>query len=349
MYVISFPHTMVHRNQYRILDLPSTTFATTPDQSKAWCRISNNPTMMHNQLVRGLATRHHAGGPTIRLSPSKWHCDHFHKFFSTNNGSITKLVHKHEHKAKEGSHLKWVAAVLAVVGASSSLYTRHIRNDKLSTLTLAKDSEIFHTKYNLNSLIETVSRAGLIGTTKSVKDEIHTLRQWHTERGYNGGIVVRDLSRPLFSLREHPDEHDENSNLTGHEINMNIDHMNRRECYYLYYEIHSNGETRQQLFCRGTTLLMDVLTCLQWWFVYDEELGCRVHYGFNSHADRIVEDVLPLLAPPRGNTCATVEVCGHSLGGAVAMLVAIKLRKRGYAVTRVTSLAGPRFCWVSKH
>ena len=44
-------------------------------------------------------------------------------------------------------------------------------------------------------------------------------------------------------------------------------------------------------------------------------------------------------------THATVEVCGHSLGGAVAMLVAIKLRKRGYVVTRVTSVAGPRFCW----
>lgn len=306
--------------------------------------------MMHNHFVRGLATRHHLRGPTIRSSTFKQHCNRLDRFFSTNNGSsTTKLVHTHhEHEAKEWLNLKWTAAVLAIVGASSSVYTRHIRNDKLSTLTLAKDSDILHTKYNLNSLIETVSRAGLIGTTKSVKDEIHTLRQWHTERGYNGGIVVRDLSRPLFSLREHPDEHDETNDLTGgHDINMNIDHMNRRECYYLYYEIHSNGETRQQLFCRGTTLLWDVLTCLQWWFVYDEELGCRVHYGFNSHADRIVEDVLPLLAPPKGNTCATLEVCGHSLGGAVAMLVAIKLRKRGYAVTRVTSLAGPRFCWVS--
>jgi len=73
---------------------------------------------------------------------------------------------------------------------------------------------------------------------------------------------------------------------------------------------------------------------------------------------------MPLLVPPpmlvdkRGITSdgkepkvgstmshhATVEVCGHSLGGAVAMLVAIKLRKRGYIVTRAISLAGPRFC-----
>lgn len=283
-----------------------------------------------------------------------------------------------------------VAAVtVAVAVASASLYTRHLREQKLSTLVEAKDSELLSTDttttntisstlssspiYNLPSLIETVTRAGLIGSTKSVKDELHVLRDWHTSRGYNGGIVVRDLSRPLFSLNLFDFGHETNNDESEEDINgddkesfdgiSNIaDHiMNRRECYYLYYEIHSNGETRQQLFCRGTTLLADVLTCLQTWFVYDEELGCRVHHGFNQHANRIVEDVMPLLVPPpptinNGTTAetmgrnyaATVEVCGHSLGGAVAMLVAIKLRKRGYFVTRVTSLAGPRFCRVRR-
>lgn len=167
-------------------------------------------------------------------------------------------------------------------------------------------------------------------------------------------VVVRDLSRPLFSLNvldfghgNSSGERESHSEVNPDDI-ANIDHTNRRECYYLYYEIHSNGETRQQLFCRGTTLFADVLTCLQTWFAYDEELGCRVHYGFNKHADRIVDDVIPLLVPPQPKSelgsNATVEVCGHSLGGAVAMLVAIKLKKRGYSVTRATSLAGPRFC-----
>jgi len=256
-----------------------------------------------------------------------------------------------------------VAATVAA--GASSLYARHLREQKLSTLVSAKDSGILSTDvstsnapsqiYNLPTLIETIKRAGLIGSTKSVKHELHALRKWHMNRGYNGGIVVRDLSRPLFSLNLLDSGHETNvekeySNHIddGGQVDIgNIDHTNRRECYYLYYEIHSNGETRQQLFCRGTTLLADVLTCLQTWFVFDEELGCRVHYGFNQHANRIVEDVLPLLVPPKNSEVgnyATVEVCGHSLGGAVAMLVAIKLRKRGYTVTRVTSLAGPRFC-----
>ena len=39
-----------------------------------------------------------------------------------------------------------------------------------------------------------------------------------------------------------------------------------------------------------------------------------------------------------------MEVAGHSLGGAVAMLVAVKLKKRGYRVTNVLSVAGPRVC-----
>ncbi len=39
-----------------------------------------------------------------------------------------------------------------------------------------------------------------MGSAKSVKDELHILREWHASRGYYGGVVVRDLSRPLFSL-----------------------------------------------------------------------------------------------------------------------------------------------------
>ena len=209
-------------------------------------------------------------------------------------------------------------------------------------------------QYNLPYIIEQVTRAGLVGTTKSVKDELQCIRKWHIERGYNGGIVLRDITRPLFSLSESfgldtnaNNSEEENVNNTSTEDTINPKYTNRRECYYLYYEIHSNGQTKQQIFCRGTTLFYDVLTCLQTLFVYDEELECNVHYGFNQHANRIVEDVIPLLVPPRSDNLsgvATIEVCGHSLGGAVACLVAAKLKKRGYIVTQVTSLAGPRLC-----
>jgi hypothetical protein len=290
-------------------------------------------------------------------------------------------IQQQAHPSQRRRTLVLVSAAAASV-AGASLYTRRVRREKLNSLTPAKGSGLLTTmassqqtlgtkqtiKYNVPTLIETITRASLIGSTKSVKEELNALRKWHLERGYNGGLIVRDLSQPLFSLHSDCTEHDryddivdegeskcnsddtlansEHSNLqrtdTSNNSTINIDQSNQRECYYLYYEIHSNGETRQQLFCRGTTLFADIWTCLQTWFDYDDELGCRVHHGFNEHANRIVEDVIPLLVPPSRH--ATVEVCGHSLGGAVAMLVAIKLRKRGYFVKRVTSVAGPRFC-----
>ncbi|KAL3793658.1 hypothetical protein HJC23_010230 [Cyclotella cryptica] len=264
------------------------------------------------------------------------------------------------HQSRNNSNRRRNVAVVVTAVASLagfSIYTRHVRSKKLATLTPATDSGLLISsstpgqtskdsspKYDVSSLIELITRAGLVGSTKSVKDELDALRKWHTERGYNGGLVVRDLSRPLFSLDLFNSDPGKQESASG-KISVSspdIGVMNQRECYYLYYEILSNGETRQQLFCRGTTVFSDVLTCLQTWFVYDEELGCRVHYGFNEHANRIVEDVIPLLVPPSRHS--TVEVCGHSLGGAVSMLVAIKLRKRGYFISRVTSVAGPRFC-----
>jgi len=243
--------------------------------------------------------------------------------------------------------------------SAASIYTRHIRHEKVSSLTSAKDSGLL-SRNKVLSIIETTKRAGLMGTTKSVKEELDLLRKYHIENGYHGGLIVRDLSQPLFSLDECNDakssamESDCNSNSedkegnvksveeNGANSNERTSDMAQRECYYLYYEIKPNGHTKQEIFCRGTTLLVDVLTCLQSWFVYDEELGCHVHHGFKKHADRVVEDVLPLLAKP--SDFSTVEVSGHSLGGAVAMLVAVKLKKRGYRVTNVLSVAGPRLC-----
>ena len=37
-------------------------------------------------------------------------------------------------------------------------------------------------------------------------------------------------------------------------------------------------------------------------------------------------------------------MCGHSLGGVAAIIVALKLRKRGYKVTRLTTFGSPRVC-----
>jgi pimeloyl-ACP methyl ester carboxylesterase len=111
----------------------------------------------------------------------------------------------------------------------------------------------------------------------------------------------------------------------------------------MYYEIKGNGHIRQQIFCRGTTLAVEIMTCLSFWMVYDEDLDCRIHSGFRDHADHLLKDILPLL-PPAEDKRTTLEVSGHSLGGAVAFILAAKLRKKGFNVVRATSVGAPRFC-----
>jgi pimeloyl-ACP methyl ester carboxylesterase len=212
-------------------------------------------------------------------------------------------------------------------------------------------------------LVQTIQRMGLMGKHKSVHAELDDIRKWHVDRGFKGGLVLRDLQQPLFA-----DASDENSSSSSSSSshgqsqsqsaqkdmteNTNTNDMERnlerRECYYLYYEIKGTGEIQQQLFCRGTTLAVDIWTCLQSWMVHDEDLDCFVHRGFRNHADRILHDVLPLLAPPTDRR-ATIHVCGHSLGGAVASILCIKLQKRGYRVIRLTTVGEPRTCASTQH
>lgn len=232
------------------------------------------------------------------------------------------------------------ASIVAV-----SYQSRKYRKKLIQELPLAQ-SEVWKQHYSnrtLEDVKEVVRRTGLMGSSRSVKTELDIIRKWHHDHGYKGGLVLRDLTKPLFGLEmwENTEEHPQD--LTIGEILDDTTTLARRECYYLYYEIKGNGAIKQEIFCRGTTLFADILTSLQAYMVYDEDLECRVHKGFCRQADRILEDVLPLLAPPTERR-ATIELAGHSLGGAVAAILAIKLRKRGYSVIRVTTVGEPRFC-----
>jgi hypothetical protein len=240
------------------------------------------------------------------------------------------------------------AMAASVFAVGVSWYVRQWRHQKLQELDYVNQTNF--TQRNPQELIVTMERTGLMGITagaKSVKEELEHIRQWHLEHGYKGGLVLRELTQPLFVHGDETTHSGTMSNLEHMLEDLASDPMRlaRRECYYLYYEITGNGQIRQQIFCRGTTLAIDILTCLSLWMVYDEELGCRVHLGFRNQANRILDDIQPLLlANDDDRKRTTIEVSGHSLGGAVAFLVAAKLRKRGYQVVRVTSVGAPRFC-----
>jgi len=279
-------------------------------------------------------------------------------------------------KERRSKLRRYIIGAVILSGTAGSIYIRKWREEHIDDLLDAGACGVFYIKNgkiphngvakmqnenktprirrDLNVLATTVARAGLMGNlvrnAKSVKDELNAIRSWHQQRGFNGGLVLREVARPIYNSALEPyflDSEDDNQNEITEPISTDDDtlllspeQIQQRECYYLYYEILPDGKIIQQIFCRGTTLTADVFTCLNCSFFYDSELGIRLHRGFRNHAHRLVEDLEPLLS---NHKRSTVEICGHSLGGAVAMIVAAKLKKRGYNVTRVTGIATPRF------
>ena len=217
------------------------------------------------------------------------------------------------------------AAVSGVVAASINL--RRWREENQVDLPLALSMS-----YSPQEVLTFVERGSLMGYVPNVSHELHDIREWHRANGFVGGITLRELSKPLYG--RHTPETDT--------IDTNDD-FTHRNCYYLYYEITGTGQVKQQVFCRGTTVQKEVITDLKTVYVYDDELGCNLHMGFREKADRLLADLEPLLTDPSDQR-ATVEVCGHSLGGAVALIVAIKLKKRGHTVTRAITFGSPKPC-----
>lgn len=71
--------------------------------------------------------------------------------------------------------------------------------------------------------------------------------------------------------------------------------------------------------------------------VEDEELGVRLHKGFQIGSLEVTQRVQRFLDPEY-----KTYVTGHSMGGAIAVLTAARLQKRGYEVIEVASFGQPR-------
>ena len=160
---------------------------------------------------------------------------------------------------------------------------------------------------SISSLIELSERNCLMGHKNNLLDELESIRRWHRERGFNGGIVLRELHTPLYQKDNPNDAASKDVTTTTNTATTNtttnattnttntvatlLDEHVQRHCYYIYYEIRGDGHKRQQIFCRGSTVLSDVFTNLQALYVHDEELGCSLHMGFLQHAERMLADL----------------------------------------------------------
>lgn len=76
--------------------------------------------------------------------------------------------------------------------------SKRLINSQQHNTIIDNNSRGWPCKRNLKTLLETVERAGLMGKKPSVKDELDSIRKWHVDHGYRGGLVIRELNVPLF-------------------------------------------------------------------------------------------------------------------------------------------------------
>ena len=100
---------------------------------------------------------------------------------------------------------------------------------------------------------------------------------------------------------------------------------------------------RTVLAFRGTTSLANWLLDLD---VIKKPLSCgvMVHAGFLKAADALLPRIINELLPAGADRASLkpIQITGHSLGGALASLVALFLQREGWPVQAVYTFASPR-------
>lgn len=103
------------------------------------------------------------------------------------------------------------------------------------------------------------------------------------------------------------------------------------------YFVEIVDETTQLVAIRGTANLANALCDARFFKHRDSELGIQLHRGFHSDAEKVLEQITPLLDPGK-----TVLVTGHSLGAAIATIIMMYLSKRGWQVAFSVNFGQPK-------
>ena len=105
----------------------------------------------------------------------------------------------------------------------------------------------------------------------------------------------------------------------------------------LYFLEKDPSTQTQTISVRGTAEKPNVWEDLEIALIPDSILGVPVHRGFQADAVAIYEDVVPYVRKDW-----PIRLTGHSLGGAVAALLAAYFEKQGYTVERVVTFGQPK-------
>ncbi|TDY00567.1 lipase (class 3) [Thiohalophilus thiocyanatoxydans] len=104
-----------------------------------------------------------------------------------------------------------------------------------------------------------------------------------------------------------------------------------------YYLLTNDKDKTQVIAVRGTSNVENTMLDMDLKLVTDAHAGVRLHRGFSLAAERIYREVKPNLKPDYA-----LSTTGHSLGGAVALILAMYLDLDQFDVTRVVTFGQPK-------
>ena len=104
-----------------------------------------------------------------------------------------------------------------------------------------------------------------------------------------------------------------------------------------YYLATDDVNHRHLLAVRGTTNIENALVDIDIQLVDDSETGIRLHRGFAAAAKGIFDDLKGKI-----NKDYKIMTTGHSLGGAVALILAMYLDNKNYTIEKVVTFGQPK-------
>lgn len=119
--------------------------------------------------------------------------------------------------------------------------------------------------------------------------------------------------------------------------NHTLLHHNELPGTALSYFLSRSETGVQYLSFRGTSNVENAIVDVDLALVVDSFLNISLHQGFSSAARVAYSDLKPLLDKTK-----PVRTTGHSLGGAIAVIVAMHLQRDGYLLEQVVTFGQPK-------
>lgn len=110
------------------------------------------------------------------------------------------------------------------------------------------------------------------------------------------------------------------------------------ESINVQYFVETDPKTKTQLISiRGTANKMNRRQDAKVILVKDSSLGILLHKGFRDDAQKVLADLRPHLQKDY-----TIRLTGHSLGGAIALILTNYIYQEGYKVERLVTFGQPK-------